>query len=71
MPITPQDVADALTAAGLDTPEKFAALLSGAVKPLQRAAIQSAIDAARKEFEAATQAHNATLTDLQAKLNAV
>ena len=71
MALSTQDVADVLNAASIDTPQKFAAFVSSAVKPLQRAALQDQIDAENKAFAASQATHNATLTTLQSQLNAV
>jgi len=69
--VTPQDVADAANAAGLTDKALLNAFFANAVKPIQRAAVQSQIDAENKDFAGKQTTHNANLQTLQDQLNAI
>lgn len=69
--VTPQNVADAMNANGLDTPQAVSDFFAAANKPAKRAAVQALIDAENKQFNTLTQTHNQTLQTLQAQLDAI
>lgn len=71
MALTPQDVADALNAAGIDTPQKFAAMIGQTALLSERESLKAAIDARQAKAQADAGKAQAEVQALQQQYNDV